>query len=109
MIQSLKPLHELSDVELEALADAVEAGKPLDYPYFRWAQHVRRYALFYWTTLLFVMMGISIYKTSTSYMPLMAESSHWKMTLVQRGLPSIMYSNNVVHRFFDIASAFHIL
>ncbi|TAE80358.1 MAG: hypothetical protein EAZ74_04860 [Alphaproteobacteria bacterium] len=82
MTSSLKPLHEISDAELEALADAVEAGKPLDYPYFRWGKHVRRYALFYWTTLLLVMMGISIYKTPTSYMPLMAESSHWKMTLV---------------------------
>ncbi|TAF13373.1 MAG: hypothetical protein EAZ74_05840 [Alphaproteobacteria bacterium] len=45
---SLKRLQDLSEAEIEALADAVEAGKPLDYPYFRWTQHLRRYVLFYW-------------------------------------------------------------
>ncbi|TAE33353.1 MAG: hypothetical protein EAY65_04805 [Alphaproteobacteria bacterium] len=45
---TLKRLQDLSEAEIEALADAVEAGRPLDYPYFRWTQHLRRYVLFYW-------------------------------------------------------------
>ncbi|TAF38316.1 MAG: hypothetical protein EAZ66_06510 [Alphaproteobacteria bacterium] len=52
ILSSLKHLQDLSEAEIEALADAVEAGKPLDYPYFRWTQHLRRYVMFYWALWL---------------------------------------------------------
>jgi hypothetical protein len=45
---TIKRLQDLSEAELAALADAVEAAKPLDYQYFRWTEHLRRYLLFYW-------------------------------------------------------------
>lgn len=50
MTPSLKPLHELSGAEIEALADAVEAGRPLDDSWiFQFIQHICSYVLFYWS------------------------------------------------------------
>jgi hypothetical protein len=73
-----RPLNELSDAELEALADLVEAGRPLDYPYFRWTQHVRRYALFYWAMFLFVIMGKWNFH---DYQLIISKSLHWQLTV----------------------------
>jgi hypothetical protein len=45
----VRPIHELSDDQLSALIEKVEAAQPLNHRYFHWIEHLRRYLLFYWS------------------------------------------------------------